>query len=92
MFVAREDDDGGEAADEGAPALVAEDVREERAALAEVGAVGRDGGGHGVVAADADSEEDAEDAEVDEAAVGGEGACARRTVNASDMVSGIEMG
>ena len=79
VFVARQDDDGRHTADERAPALITEDIRQESTAFSEVGAVGGDGGGHGVVAAYTDTEEDAEHAEVDEAAVGTEGACTADT-------------
>ena len=77
VLVAEEDDDGREAADERAPALVREDVREERAAAPQVRAVRRDGRGHGVVAPDADAEDDAPDPEPDERAGRGDAACSR---------------
>lgn len=65
-LVAQQDDDRRETADERAPALVREDVREERAAPAQVRAVGRDGRRHGVVAPDADPKDDAPHSEPDE--------------------------
>lgn len=72
MVVAREDGDEHQAADERAPALVGEDVREERASPAQVRAFGRDGRGHGVIPADSDAEDDTPDRKPEDAASGRE--------------------
>ena len=55
--------------------MVGEDVCEEGTSTADSGSVGGDGGGHGVVAADAYAEDYAPDCEPDERAGGGDGAC-----------------
>lgn len=76
-LVARKHDYHREAADQRAPALVREDIREQRAAPAQVGAVGCHGRGHGIVATDADAKDDTEDGQPDERACGGKVACVR---------------
>lgn len=70
IVVTREYDDEHERADERAPALAGEDVREHRAAPADVRALGCNGRGHGVVAADADAEDDTPDRKPEDTASG----------------------
>lgn len=70
LLITQEDDDERKRADERAPALVGENVREERAAALEVRAVRRDGRGHGVVAPYAYPEDYTPHPEPDECAVG----------------------
>lgn len=78
VAVAQEDDHDDERADERAPALVREDVREQRAPPPQVRAVARDRRGHRVVAAHADPEDDAPDGEPHERAGGRDVACGVR--------------
>lgn len=72
MFITRQHHKHHQTAHQAPPSLRAKDIREHSASFAEVGPVGGDGGGHGVVAADADAEEDTEAGDPDEGGVRGE--------------------
>lgn len=72
MFITRQNHQHHQTAHQTPPSLRTKDIREHSAPFAEVGTVRGDRGGHGVVAADADAEEDTEAGDPDEGGVGGE--------------------